>query len=109
MSKRLINSTPGPWEAWRPTAERECWSVCDNEHTSCLAAVWSENANGDKLTDEANAHLIAASPGLYDALEGLVGEAVAVWGYGETYPAVAKAILALAKARNEVPEQAQGL
>lgn len=36
---------------------------------------------------------------LYEALDGLVEEAIHAWEYGETYPDIAKAIAALTKAR----------
>jgi hypothetical protein len=60
--------TPGPWAAWRPTNEAECWSICDNDHSRSLATVWPEALIEGALPVEANARLIAAAPKMFDVL-----------------------------------------
>lgn len=105
MGKR--NWTTGPWSADPNTLHNgdEIWVGPDNGDGSVIAAVWpwgdDEVGTGER---EANAHLIAAAPELYEALAKaakiLDRNFMEVGGDGNDVLDEAKA--ALAKARGEV-------
>lgn len=105
--------TPGPWE-WREHAERE-----ETHHDIVgplpiglnpllrryvVADTMNRHHCVSPEEDHANAHLIAAAPELYEALEdmmGLVGVQISAGHYEECCARVKKAQSALAKARGE--------
>lgn len=63
------NFTPGPWSLDNNDVRDEAQAV-ESEATGCIVA---EACTLDRPGDcEANAHLIAAAPELYEALEGIM-------------------------------------
>lgn len=56
-----VRHTPGPWVADRDGIEYSIYAASINDY---IADVW----------DEANAHLIAAAPELYEALKGMLDQ-----------------------------------
>jgi len=113
--------TPGPWRKYKMTMTPEDWaSLCSGEYPitivrrgqDVIAAVW---ADGDE-EEQANAHLIAAAPEMYEALEDgreRLIKIAAILNGGELTPAKrreaytlaydGKQTAALAKARGETP------
>lgn len=79
--------TPGPWRRGQTGNLRIYGPDGMGEHSGVVAEVKSKNGH-----QTANAHLIAAAPDLYEALE----EVIAATGYSN-----GKARAALAKARGE--------
>ena len=88
--------TPGPWEV---TGPHTCTVITTNPGTyrPCMtianvSGYWDGEA-------QANAHLIAAAPAMYEALRDCVGRLEAY--YGDTYPAVIRGKQALAQAEGK--------
>lgn len=97
--------TPGPWQV---SGVRAKYRDAHREHVfeahnvgpdgDAIAAVFFNPTSGLGWKD---AHLIAAAPELYAALEALIEEAVDVWDYDPDYKHIADARAALAKARGD--------
>jgi hypothetical protein len=76
-----LETAPGPWRACH-NGQCSCgfvWSIADDVHVASVhgpSALGADWYGGDKAPNDAmqvaNAHLIAAAPALYEALEGLV-------------------------------------
>jgi hypothetical protein len=60
--------TPGPWEVDPPGHPLDCHGILDADELG-LAETHGREGKGE---EEANAHLIAAAPEMYEALEELV-------------------------------------
>ena len=92
--------TPGPWK-------RQDWAVlCKNDTVVCNVLPW--DTSGCREEDHTNAHLIAAAPELYEALEAVVAWAGQVAGDCEDdtqayleEESIRRAEHALAKARGD--------
>ena len=94
--------TPGPWSLDENDVRDEAQTVL-SDWTGCPVAEAFLGARGGEC--EANAHLIAASPALYEALEWLLRASVTGGLSNAQLGAVeAKARAALALARGEQPE-----
>ena len=98
--------TPGPWHA------SDAASIWNSDRTDEIADAW-DHGRGARAT-QANAHLIAAAPDLYEALEaavdcGMVPKSTALNGGASKYSRqvlVADMIrAALAKARGEADNE----
>jgi hypothetical protein len=100
--------TPGPWEviidddgnplSGRPSVQASDELDCGIVHWDGFVQEYWRSARGDKEI-HANAHLIAAAPELYDALEELKSE---LRDYGLDHPVMKQIDAALAKARGEL-------
>ena len=98
--------TPGPWVAYE-NAEDKCFYVAQQDGApytpdySDVCGLECRTWSGERtIVQQANAHLIAAAPDLYEAL----GQAVTSMqdnGYSNSHVAVRAARAALAKARGE--------
>lgn len=93
------NTTPGPWrvrENARNTQEECDLTICGD--------IWQlADINGPQYSHQiANAHLIAAAPCLYDALERLTQFVDETCAYVEADPLIEAARAALSRARGEV-------
>lgn len=93
--------TPGPWgldagfESSKPGDFDEYWQVHDGaDAIACSANCYAENR-------EANAHLIAAAPELYEALDNIATATHNGFNIHENSVLIAEARAALAKARGE--------
>jgi hypothetical protein len=64
--------TPGPWEVSMPTATSLEWNVMANGYYVAEVVLGSNGLNNPESTG-ANAHLIAAAPDLYGAVNALLG------------------------------------
>lgn len=109
--------TPGPWHA-HPVSTRHGLPYSPVVAKTLLARVYSE-AYGDHEQSEANAHLIAAAPELYAAVENLIAaitplhnahfqierECISDSDVEDAQAAVRDAELVLAKARGEHHEK----
>jgi hypothetical protein len=102
--------TAGPWNWWdEKTGRPKRYDLCRLESQTARKVIFSNyggngfNALGKDAESVANAHLIAAAPDLYAALEAVVAD-LYPWmphkDVGET--AYNAAVAALAKARGEV-------
>jgi hypothetical protein len=80
-NQKEVKWTPGPWEV---DGSKVCYDLDGTKDNICNT-VWQE----------ANAHLIAAAPDLYEALAEIMDWVV------NDHPASVKARAALAKARGE--------
>src|SRR5574343_237264 len=75
---RTAKHTPGPWSINAVRNETEKLSIVDAD--MCFVAdIWQTYVNG-KSRQQDNAHLIAAAPAMYEALQALV----------EVFPSVVK-------------------
>jgi hypothetical protein len=98
--------TPGPWRVRTESVQRDGFAEIDSTHWWALAeVVIKRDDDGSPEARQAphNAHLIAAAPDLYAALD-------AILGWQETDPTSLGALAAsnhgrnvLAKARGETP------
>lgn len=103
-----LKATPGPWEISHVFATDPCYIAIDApKHGALAEVVWKMEDEDRSQVCEANAHLIAAAPDLYDALEWAMRfvdqvriENPLPEGGGEDI-AYQRAIHALAKARGE--------
>ena len=92
----MSGPTPGPWHVdvlgagW---TDGHGIAYCDNGHVA-----WTTRGFGDDV-QLANAHLIAAAPDLYEALEAALNDPDAGWLHDAVYNS---GMAALAKARGEV-------
>lgn len=86
--------TPGPWLNVGGWVDSE-----DDSHGSIICSLSAVDRKPDYISD-ANAHLIAAAPDLYEALDQAV-TSMQDSGYPNTHLAVIAARKALAKARGE--------
>ena len=86
--------TPGPWTISDEIGEMNGRIIYDEEYG--IGEAWDLNGNPENA---ANAHLIAAAPDLFEALESLLSEL----DFTETYPfpSEAKARAAIAKAKGQ--------
>jgi len=82
--------TPGPWKCIDPHVIRGPKNV--------VVAKTLDSKEGYEIK-QANAHLIAAAPAMYEALRDCVGRLEAY--YGDTYPAVIRGKQALAQAEGK--------
>lgn len=94
--------TPGDWAGKGQTSEDDVF--CGTMHRICADGAWlafvpTWKDNPDEASEaEANAHLIAAAPDMYAALDGLLG----LLDAGSLYePQAYAARAALAKARGQ--------
>lgn len=87
------NFTPGPW--YVGDQDGYLWNIHDGKARTIAETGMGNDIYADHA--EANAHLIATAPELYEALDELEAF-VHNLGYRE-YPSAAKARAALAKAR----------
>lgn len=97
--------TPGPWLI-SPTGPvmhgySQPYAVACHPTLNLVCGCFGDIAGGEEQA-HANAHLIAAAPSLYEALEALLS-LNEYMGRGEDNPAFARARAALAKARGETP------
>jgi hypothetical protein len=90
-SERTAQFTPGPWHV-SPTDE-ECHAVVSPQ--SAFEGQWFTAIVSctDDATEDANAHLIAAAPGLYDALYKICRE----FAHGHPLIIAGKSVLTLAR------------
>ncbi|NIH74463.1 hypothetical protein FHV99_001670 [Ochrobactrum sp. P20RRXII] len=101
MSKTKF--TPGPWEAGRADVA----SIVDGVDSKWIygggeyCAIASGRVTGSWETVMANAHLIAAAPELYEALEASNEKIRTLLFDGDDHPLVSANKAALAKARGE--------
>ena len=113
MSEEMF--TPGPWDQ-EPTGDgkRICigLGLFDGPNGYDVAEVYSDDVTEETYKEaKANAHLIAAAPDLYEALEVALEQAIGCFQnhYGEDPIGIPepeyiqKARAALAKARGETP------
>ncbi|MDR6432008.1 hypothetical protein [Brucella pseudogrignonensis] len=63
--------TPGPWEAFNRDTYQSIFAK-GYERTICVVESYSKGFGPDRDERDANAHLIAAAPELYEALYRLV-------------------------------------
>ena len=87
--------TPGPWHV--PKARGYAHGPVDKNDVPVVT--WTGMARPRQENGMANAHLVAAAPDLYEALEAMLDECVD----DEFAPHVMDARAALAKARGERP------
>ena len=101
--------TPGPWEKGRQGEVEECFTPIHAKTHGALAQVVTEMEDfnpsypdhlSKKIEVLANAHLIAAAPELYEALETMLQFFYIPYSEGQK-GAQDKARTALAKARGE--------
>ena len=92
----MTEFTKGPWVFYRdlPT------DVVVSQSGECSLATLDCGC-GDRKTQRANAHLIAAAPDLYEALDRLVGEIKDYHVSSSVLDAIEASIYAIAKARGE--------
>ena len=86
--------TPGPWTLERDRAK----SLSLYSGSTFIGEVYHE-VDEPSTQEQANAHLIAAAPAMYEALRDCVGRLEAY--YGDTYPAVIRGKQALAQAEGK--------
>jgi hypothetical protein len=89
--------TPGPWKAFYKRKYDE-WHVAMpyGGGSSMLCPLASDGIEApDPSQREANAHLIAAAPELYEALDAICSE------FAQNHPLIVKGSAALAKARGQ--------
>jgi hypothetical protein len=103
MTNRIGQATPGPWKA-------DGLEVCGDGQTVAVAEVIRRDHFESGFSEaKTNAHLIAAAPDMFEALEALV-EAVMDDDPCEAFPIAKHAgRAALAKARGEQPAREQVL
>lgn len=89
--------TAGPWEAFNRDNYQSIFAK-GYERTICVVESYSKGFGHDRDERDANAHLIAAAPELYEALEDVIGLIPLEF---EQSPMVSFAKAALAKARGE--------
>ncbi len=96
--------TPGPWEVNPVTAQVD--GITNGEPLAICQLLWPTDERSEAET-EANAHLIAAAPELYEALKAFLEDERFQVGVGGNPIAVermiANARTVLAKARGETP------
>lgn len=106
------NTTPGPWEALQEYDvsvdavssdhnQLAGWMAVGNPKAfngEVAAVLWFHGNEEARL--DANAHLIAAAPELYEALEA-ADKALTLEGFTVTHPVIIQITAALAKARGE--------
>lgn len=94
--------TPGPWRAFYKNKYDEWHVSIPLENSNMRWAIFPDGINS--RNPAADAHLVAAAPELYDALENLLACVVKSRGYNAN-EAVINAVKALAKARGEDAKQ----
>lgn len=90
MSERVEKFTPGPWRRYNGPLMRSIWSDRNRGKDESAVAQICGPRQYDEESD-ANAHLIAAAPDLYEALEGILDE-VSPENISRALSALAKAI-----------------
>ncbi len=89
--------TAGPWEAFNRDNYQSIFAK-GYERTICVVESYSKGFGPDRDERDANAHLIAAAPELYESLKDVLGLITPEF---EQSPMVSFAKAALAKARGE--------
>jgi hypothetical protein len=97
-----LKATPGPWSHSGPPVREPSVFIYGGEHRGRIAKAEAGLNHGQDMFAEAiaNAHLIAAAPDLYEALDCLVTNWSA-FSYEEQGLALTAAAAALARARGE--------
>jgi len=96
--------TPAPWFAHKD--RDDTWDICSRDDTVCSLSYLREedHVSIEYENDQANAHLIAAAPELYEALKDMVDASSRHYTFTKGGNTAIRDIAeqALAKARGEV-------
>ena len=97
----MAQFTKGPWELFLTGDERGIYIGLDLFGSSSKVVTTVDCDDLPEAAAQANAHLIAAAPELYEALDGLIGELKDYHVSSSVLDAIETSISALAKARGE--------
>lgn len=98
MSERDEKFTPGPWAINTGAAEDNVYVYVEEIESPHGMVAWAREPGQEMVTTHPDAHLIAAAPELYEALNAIVNRSVSGIHMNNLF---AKGRAALAKARGE--------
>ena len=73
INKVKVKHSPGPWKAIRNSCFYDIKTAQDDYCQSIAGTQQNEYIGVDEDVEKANANLIAAAPGMYEALEAVIG------------------------------------